>query len=428
MFGVTWRWATRYVRWNGTCCHTLVPAFHVSTTNGKAGALLTTHFSSVVVAFLLVRAVGSDAHELALPGGGHRQLYVERLEVVPRDGFVERLGELVDAPAVGVGVPVLPELEQAQRLVGEGGRHDEGRVAVGAAEVVQPAEGEDNHAPAGVGELEVVGPGLDVGDLQTGHLVELGHLDLLVALPDVAEDGVVLHAPHVLYGDGVNAAGAGDENVRSLDDVVHVHDVEPLHSSLQRTDGVDFRDFDLGALPPEALRNTLSDVAVADDDHGFAADDEAIGAVEESVDARVPAPVDVVVLLLSHAVVGAHDGEEKATGLPEFAELSDATGSLLREAGHLRRELLPEVALLHDQLVEQPYEALHVTVVLVEVLRVQKAAVRGVSLLQVHTVLDHGVRTAPVVDDEIGSVHAGPAESLVHTPPVLLHGLTCSTI
>ncbi|GBE61258.1 CMGC SRPK kinase, putative [Babesia ovata] len=281
------------------------------------------------------------------------------------------LGKPVDALAVLAVVPVPPELEQAQRLVGEGGRHDEGGVPVGTAKVVKTTVGEDDDTLSGVGESEVVGSGLDVDNFESWHLAEFRHLDLLVTLADVAEYGIVLHAPHVLNGDDVDATGAGDEDVSGFHDVLEEHDVVAVHGSLQGTDGVDLGDLDVGALSPEALGNTLANVTVADNDGGLATNEESISSVEEAVDARVPAAVDVVVLLLGDTVIGAHDWEEQSAFFPDVAEVRNAAGGLLRESSHLGGELLPEVALLHNQLVKQLNEALGVPVVLVEVGGVQ---------------------------------------------------------
>ena len=60
------------------------------------------------------------------------------------DLLVEVLGEDVDL--VLVAALVLPELDLRERLVGEGVRHDEARVAGGAAEVDEAALGEHEDA------------------------------------------------------------------------------------------------------------------------------------------------------------------------------------------------------------------------------------------------------------------------------------------
>ena len=44
--------------------------------------------------------------------------------------------------------------------------------------------------------------------------VEAVHLDLVVEVADVADDGLVLHPQHVLERDDVAVAGGGDVDVR----------------------------------------------------------------------------------------------------------------------------------------------------------------------------------------------------------------------
>ena len=53
-----------------------------------------------------------------------------------------------------------------------------------------------------------------------GHLLEPGHVDLVVEVADVADDRLVLHPRHVLGRDDVVVAGGGDEDVGGVDDVL----------------------------------------------------------------------------------------------------------------------------------------------------------------------------------------------------------------
>ena len=46
-----------------------------------------------------------------------------------------------------------------------------------------------------------------------GDLGQPGHVDLVVEVTDVAHDGLVLHACHVLGGDDVLVAGGRDDDV-----------------------------------------------------------------------------------------------------------------------------------------------------------------------------------------------------------------------
>ena len=64
-------------------------------------------------------------------------------------------------------------------------------------------------------------------------------LDLRVEVADVADDGAVAHLAHVVEGDDVDVAGAGDEDVGARRGVVHRRHFVTFHRRLQRADRID---------------------------------------------------------------------------------------------------------------------------------------------------------------------------------------------
>jgi hypothetical protein len=93
------------------------------------------------------------------------------------------------------------------------------------------------------------------------------------------------------------------------DDLVERRDLVALHGRLERVDRVDLGDDHAGALPPEALRAPLADVAVAEHDGGLAADHH-VGRPVDGVDEAVATAVEVVELRLGDGVVDV-DGREQ---------------------------------------------------------------------------------------------------------------------
>src|SRR5690606_23980616 len=157
------------------------------------------------------------------------QLHADLLQVQAGDFFVQQLGQAVD----GVLVPVLvgPQVDLGQRLVGERVRHDEGRVAVGAAQVDQAAFGQQVDRAAGGLEGVAVDLRLDgqaLGAAGGDFGVQAVDLDLVVEVADVADQRVVLHALHVLERDDVAVAGGGDEDVGLVQHVLDALDLEAL--------------------------------------------------------------------------------------------------------------------------------------------------------------------------------------------------------
>src|SRR5258708_37223802 len=90
-----------------------------------------------------------------------------------------------------------------------------------------------------VGEHPLVVLGLDVDLAHTGNLPQAVHVDLVVEVADVAHDGLVLHARHVVGGDDVAVAGGGYEGVGRFDHIVQGPDRVALHGGLERADGID---------------------------------------------------------------------------------------------------------------------------------------------------------------------------------------------
>ena len=158
-----------------------------------------------------------------------------------RDAFVELLRQHVDLLLVLAGVA--EELHLGHHLVGEGARHDEARVPGGAAEIDQPPLGQHDD-PLAAGEDHVVDLRLDVFPLV---LAQARDVDLGIEVPDIADDGVVLHPLHVVVADDVHVAGRGDEDVGLVGGFLHRHHAITFHRRLQRADRVDLGHPDAGA-------------------------------------------------------------------------------------------------------------------------------------------------------------------------------------
>ena len=207
--------------------------------------------------------------------------------------LVEPLRQDIDLVAV-IGV-VLPELDLGQHLVGEGRAHYEARMPRRAAQIHQPPLGEDDQ-PLAIGELDLVDLRLDV---LPPVVPERRDLDLAVEVPDIADDRAVLHRPHMVDGDHVDIAGAGDEDVAGGRGVVHRHHLVAFHRRLEGADRVDLGHLDARPLVAERGGRALADIAEAAD-HGGLAGDHHVGRPLDAIDQTLAAPVEVVELGLGH--------------------------------------------------------------------------------------------------------------------------------
>ncbi|GIX50471.1 MAG: hypothetical protein KatS3mg132_665 [Limisphaera sp.] len=167
--------------------------------------------------------------------------------------------------------------------------------------------------------------------LDAGMGVEAVHLDLVVEVADVADDGLVLHAEHVLERDDVAVAGGGDVDVGLAQGVLDGRHLEAFHRGLEGVDGVDLGDDDPRAEAAQAVGAALADVAVAADDGGLAGDHHAQGALE-AVGQRLAAAVEVVELRLGDRVVDVDGGHEELAGLEHLVEAVHAGGGFLGDA------------------------------------------------------------------------------------------------
>ena len=71
-----------------------------------------------------------------------------------------------------------------------------------------------------IGEDPLVDLRLDVDALDAWRAGQPRHVDLVVEVTDVPDDGLVLHARHVLRGDDVLVAGCRDDDVGQRKDVL----------------------------------------------------------------------------------------------------------------------------------------------------------------------------------------------------------------
>ena len=280
---------------------------------------------SVAVMLGLEGAVRRHPDIGGLFGGELRQLHADPVEVQARHLLVQVLGQDVDL--VPVFVAAGPELDLGQNLIGEGRRHHEGRVAGGIPEVQQAPFGQQDD-PVAARHLDHVHLILDVGPLV---VLEVGDLDLVVEVADVADDGHVLHRAHMLDADDVAIAGGGDEDVGAVDHVLQDHYLEPVHRGLQRADRVDLGHLHAGTGPGQGRGAALAHVAVAAHDRDLAGHHR-VGGPPDAVDQRLLAAVLVVELGLGDAVVHVDRGERQAPLLDQLVQAVDSGGRLFAHA------------------------------------------------------------------------------------------------
>ncbi len=342
----------------------------------------------------------------------------EFFEMQPGHFLIEMLGQHVDL--VFVGVAPREQLDLGDDLVAEAVRHDEGGVAGGAAEIEQPAFGQDEDGvPVGedplVDLVAVLTGILDVDLLDPGDPRQRRHFDLVVKVADVADDGIVLHPFHVLDADDVLVAGRGHEDIPFADHMFERTNLVALHQGLQGTDRVDFGDDDPGALPAQRLTAALAHVPVTAD-HGHLAREHDVGRPHDAVDQAVATAIDVVELALGHRIVDVHGRKRQRSLFLQLVESMHAGGGFFGDAAHGLAHGDPVVALAGDRIAEALDQFDHV-------LRRIVTQRRNPALLPFGALEDHHGGIAAVVEDHVRHQPIRPAQRLLGAPPVLGKGL-----
>jgi hypothetical protein len=344
-------------------------------------------------------------------------------EVKAGDLLVEVLGEHVHLAGLVLllVVSVDPQLDLGKGLVGEGGGHHERRVAGGAAQVEQAALSKHDDTVA-VGEDELVHLGLDVA--AGGDLHQALHVQLVVEVADVADDGVVLHLGHVGGHDDVLVTGGGDEDISLGHNGGESHDGEALHGGLQGADRINLGDVHDGTGSLHGLGATLSDITETADDGALAGNHD-IGGAAQTIGQGVLAAVQVIELGLSHGVVDVDGREQELLLLGHDIKSVDTGGGLLRDTDHAGSKSGPLGGVLGQLAGNEGKDDLELGVGGGG--RIGEGLVLGVLLLGLHTLVDEESHVSTIVHDEVAAVTLlvnGPGDGVQGALPVLLKGLT----
>ncbi len=185
-----------------------------------------------------------------------------------------------------------------------------------------------------------------------GTLARARHVDLVVEVPDVADDRLVLHTAHVLGGDRRPGCRSRSRRCRRGRPRRPPSPPGSRPSPPAGRRSGRSRPRRHGALARKRLRAALADVPVAADESDLPADEDVGGAVD-AVDERVTAAVLVVELGLGHRVVHVDGREQQLAPLLHLVEPVDARRRLLGHAPYVVGDLAPASRVLRERTGEQ---------------------------------------------------------------------------
>ena len=177
-------------------------------------------------------------------------------------------------------------------LVGERVAHHKRRVAGCAAKVHQSAFSQNNNAVA-IGEVVLVNLRFDVHFLDSWQSLKVSHHNLVVEVADVADNGFVLHLLHMLGGDDVAVAGAGNVDVALRKSVLNGCNLKAFHCGLQSANRVNLGNQNTGTESTHTHCAALAYIAVAAN-HGHFAGNHNVGGTLDAVGQTLTAAVEVI--------------------------------------------------------------------------------------------------------------------------------------
>jgi len=380
--------------------------------------------SLIAVGIGLVGSILGDSDVLALLVREDSELGTKTSKVEPGDLLVKDLGENIDvSPGVLASFLLLPELKLGKGLVSERGTHHETRVSGGAPQVKKTSLGKDNDAVS-ILEGELVNLGLDVGP--GGDLHEAVHVDLVIEVADVSDDGVVLHLLHGFHHQDALVTGGGDEDISPPDNLLEGGDSEALHARLKGADGVDLSNVDDASAGPHGLGASLSYISESADDSLLTGHHDVSGA-HDTIGETVLAAVKVVKLTLGDRVVDVDGAEEEGSGLLHGIKAVDSGGSLLGDTNKAVDKLVP---LVSDSLLKEALDdgQNNLELGVVSGLGVGQGSILEEEVLGLLSLVDEEGHVTSIIDDHVGSVSlaiiSGPSDSAESAVPVLLEGLS----
>ncbi|RHN42549.1 hypothetical protein MtrunA17_Chr8g0378081 [Medicago truncatula] len=142
-----------------------------------------------------------------------------------RDLLIKMFRQNVNLLLILSRFPLIPQLKLSNDLVGEGAGHHKTRVSSSTTQVHQTTLGQDNDAGVGLGENPPVGLRLDGDALHTRVVLKSRHINFIVKVTNVANNGIVFHFPHVINHDDVLVTGGGNKDVSIRDNIIKIIDI-----------------------------------------------------------------------------------------------------------------------------------------------------------------------------------------------------------
>jgi hypothetical protein len=135
----------------------------------------------------------------------------------------------------------------------------------GTTQVQKPSFSKNNDTVT-IWELKSVYLWFDLNLLDSWVGFKSLHVDLVVEMTKISNDGVVLHLGHLVLHDDTLVACGSHENITGGDHTVELLDGEAFHGSLEGADWIDLGDDNSGTACLHGLSATFADVTETGND------------------------------------------------------------------------------------------------------------------------------------------------------------------
>lgn len=166
---------------------------------------------------------------------------------------------------------------------------------------------------------------LNVHFLQGFIVIQSNHVNFVIEVTDVTDNGVVLHFGHVRGENDVFASSGGDENIDFTNDIINLNDLVSFHASLEGTNGVNFSDIDSGVGSLHGGGTSLTNISVSEDENLFSGDHHVGGSVE-SIGEGMSASVIVIKFRFGDGVIDVDGGADKHVLFVQLVESHNTGG------------------------------------------------------------------------------------------------------
>ncbi len=161
-----------------------------------------------------------------------------------------------------------------------------------AAQIDQAPFGEHDYAFAGF-QIPFIYLGLDIDFAYPWCSFQIRHVNFIIKMPDIADNGLVFHLLKVLAGNNVVIAGCCNKDIANGGRVFHGYNFIAFHCGLQRADGINFCYEDSCSKAAHGLRASLAHITIAAD-YNRLASHHYIGCAFNAICQGFPAAIEIV--------------------------------------------------------------------------------------------------------------------------------------